>query len=325
VNVAEFALRSRWADSPQLVESALDLLQGGGKSVPPFGRVKGRLDLRGLILRPPKEQPAAYMSSAADDDQVLSIVNRLTEPLEIRGQTLTGIDLTAAVLPSLRLHDVRVVDCVFDQADCRDWRAWQASWLKCTFRETNFEGSNLGIWWDGKRSDFLACDFEGADLSSLDFSHVHFEDCTFGPRAIMANCHFEACSVAGCVFDGSLEEAVFDHCDLRDVDFSGADFEWTEFRGSTLDRVLPPPTDPEHVVVHHFWAVVHQALERLASETDEDYAPLRRRLGVELRNAEDGREFGVWHVIEIGSTRVQQAKARALLEALDAALRDGGP
>jgi len=210
--------------------------------------------------------------------------------VNLRGVSLAGLDLSGAVLPSLRLFGVRIEGCRLDGASCRDWRMWGTTVADSSFAGADLRGSVVGSWHEGRRNEWRRVDFQGADLRHAVSWAALFEDCDFA-RARLDSVRFEQCALARCRFSGSLRRVAFDGRELPDraapsplhgVDFRAARFEQVEFLGCKLDRAILPE-DPDLELIPHYRCVVERSLALLEGDGSLEARMLRAEFTNALR------------------------------------------
>jgi uncharacterized protein YjbI with pentapeptide repeats len=234
--------------------------------------------------------------------------------VELRGTALSGLDLSHARLDNLRMFDVVLRNCRFDDASCLDWRAWGLVVEDCTFRRADLRDSALGTWWEGRGSRFRTVDFSSTTMPELDFAHAEFTDCVFD-GAGLERTRFSECRLSRCRFTGLLDEVTFSGGTLDEVDFAAAVLRWTAFSGVDLAGITLPTDRDTHLIVRNYPCVVRRALALLETRHhDQATAVLRARLQVDAKNLDHGRTVGLWHKDELGDTAAEQQAARTLLE-----------
>ena len=278
------SVRGRWTalTSGDLQARVGVWLVAGANGDPPEGveRHEGRWDLRGFSLPEPAvlgEEPAAGSTY-----QVISGVPRLT------GVQWASLDLSQSRLPNMRLFDSTVADCLFDGADCRDWRMWNSGVTQSSFEGANLRDGALGTWHEGRANTWRDVSFDGADARGALFMGGRLIDCTFN-RTRLSGAEFLQTALHGCVFSGPLHKVLFDGREvpgrprpepLRDCDFSAAAFDEVEFRGCRFTGGTMP-ADPDVHLVHYYPAVAQRALELASAGSGVE----ARMLAAELTNA----------------------------------------
>ncbi|MCQ9163586.1 pentapeptide repeat-containing protein [Arthrobacter sp. STN4] len=272
------SLRGRWSMREGLVLSkeVLAWLRGGRR---PSGLTEheGRIDLRGLAAEPPALTGRVGTGETAFG--VLAGVEHIRANWE-------RLDLSGAVLPSLRFSGTSITDCIFRKTSCPDMRLWD-----CTVRDSSFEGADLrgsalGTWHDHKANCWINVSFDAADLRDALFYGGEIRCCSFRGSKL-ARAQFLQATIEKTVIASDLREVMFDGRELsdkptagplRDVDFSGAAFADTEFRGYRFERVqLPPGARP----IPNYPVVARRALDLVADNASKE----ARMLTGELRNA----------------------------------------
>ena len=257
----------RW-QSPEGLERARECLARLSEGQPlddvAWGRVDGRLDLRGLGGPLPKRVDRREIEGM--------FVEQLVGSFHLQGISLQGLDLTGAHLESIRVMDSTFIDCIFDEARLQDWRLWRTRVSKSRFHRADLRRSQVGAWYEGAGNEFHHVDFSWADLRSISSTAATFVDCDFS-NAKLANIDFGSSSFTRCRFAGLLREVIFHGSreavplenPMEDIDFTGARFNWVEFRRLNLDSVKLP-TSPEHLVVHHYRCVLERAIAELGDD-----------------------------------------------------------
>jgi uncharacterized protein YjbI with pentapeptide repeats len=258
---------------------AFRLVTGGSFQDIDTGIVDGRVDLRGFSLPPP------------------SVINRI-ELGRLSGAILDGViwvrsnrwedlDLSFSILPNLRFVQSTLFNCVFENADCRDWRFWECAIARSRFVDCDMRDSLIGSsdvphnTWTGVTFDHV--DFRGAVMLSAEF-----RDCDFVQN------NFESVQFNGCLFDsvrfsGLLKDVRFDSRAIPNqrpdlgpmtaVDFSAATLADVEYWGCRFLHVEFP--DNSGVIVFPNAAeVARRQLEQIRGDDSE----VARRLRVLLEN-----------------------------------------
>ena len=290
-------MRDRWetAEGSHLAEEILArMVAGRPLDELALGEVDGRIDLRGLPAPPPRR--LARFEAAG------WFVEELGNLIKLQGVTLRRLDLSGAVLDSLRLNSCAIEDCVLDKARCHDWRMWESRVKDTSFRGSSLRGSVLGAWSAGKGNLFSRVDFVGSDFRDCTSMTAIFEDCDFS-RARLDKVQFERCGIVRCTFAGILYEVEFDgrvfEPDMRepnryeDVDMSDALLRLALFRGIDLPA-FKLPDDPGLRVIRNYPCVVTAAVKALQGRDDKAGRVLRAVLSGES-TAERGYPFGLFN------------------------------
>lgn len=278
-------LRDRWltqAGAELTVEVVRRLLSGRGLSDLDLSTVDGRTDLRLLpsLNLPDLDQPGRWQA--------------------FRDVELSHLDFTGATLPGVRFHGVRIVDCVFRDASCPDWRMWSSQVSDCDFAGASLRESALGTWQEGKSNDWVGVGLRRADLRGCFWKGSLIDRCDFS-NSRLEKASFEQCDLRGTRFTGSIKRVTFDERPLPDrppprpaieVDFTGAVFSDVEFRGVTLERATLPD-DADLLLIRNYGAVVRQALGLLAGDESLPARMLRAQFENNLRMMRADREDAV--------------------------------
>lgn len=274
--MSDISVRQRWLTPPgrKLAAEVVDRLVAG---VPLDGLGLGvhgeRVDLRGL----PASAPRVIRGIASND----FFVCQLGDLLEFRERQLQRLDLSEANLSSIRFHGSDVRDCVFDHAQCRDWRLWETHVAGCTFVKADLRESSLGTWRHGTRSMWSGVDFSGADLRQAFAQAAVFESCVF-TASKLKGFQFNQCELVGTRFAGVLSEVLFDGRPLGDVpapppmidvDFADAVLTEVEFRGWTELSGAALPADEDVRVISRYRCVLEHAMTILGQD---ESLPARR-------------------------------------------------
>lgn len=296
-------------DSEQMRNVWGALLTDGDLSPLGLPTVNGRVDLRGI--RAPT--PELVRSFRIGGLQVREMANTVV----VENVRWRGIDMSKAVLPSLRFFDVALDDCVFDRADCRGWRAWRSCFTSSSFVRADLRDFSMGAV-EGRRNVFQSVDFSHADLRGSGHGSAHFARCNFA-NAKLAKVNFLGDVFEDCRFAGVVREVEFARTDfrvdglhpapgevippneMRRVDMRDAKLRWVTFSDLDLDDALLP-VDSEHIVVEQaprVLAAVHRRFAESASEAESKWAPvfetMLRHVGRGYRTVihrEDLRELG---------------------------------
>jgi uncharacterized protein YjbI with pentapeptide repeats len=205
----------------------------------PLGRHDGRVDLRGAIgpLRP--------------------IVGRSHIAPRLGTAALESLDFSGAELTNWRWSTTTVLNCRFDDANVRGLACRATRVEDTSFRRTVGVPRRLGGGWDGVQGAFRRVDFSRAELSRVNALGADFIDCDFS-YAKVHKCEWWSARFVRCRFAGVLRENIWSSEDgfvesthaneMEDVDLSGAELRWCEFRRLTLARVRLPE-DAKHIVV----------------------------------------------------------------------------
>jgi hypothetical protein len=185
----------------------------------------------------------------------------LDDRLELKGSTLSGVDLS-----SLRLEVFRAMATTFDRCDF--------SRMIVTGRGTMSAQNSATL--------YRECEFVRADLRAVFPSTARFERCRF-EDVRLDGWVCEKAEFVGCVFVGELTDVVFSGTiaservqrmvgrrenEFRANDFSDATLRYVGFqRGIALDE-QNLPSGPEYVIVREFPASLKRAQAAVAEWPD---------------------------------------------------------
>ncbi|MFI6286699.1 pentapeptide repeat-containing protein [Streptomyces sp. NPDC051018] len=272
----------------------------------------GRLDLRGFTS--PPEPVRAEMADGGE------IPARCVDRPKVAGRTLEGLDFSDADLTGLAFVRSVLADCVFDRTRFGGLRVWSTEVRDCSFRDTPLADTMPGAVDNGVRTTYTRVDFSGADLRRINSREITFTDVDFS-GAQLTDIDFHASAFTRCTFAGPLREIIFwerppgaedtPSNPMEDIDFTGAELRWVEFRGLTLDRVALPPGN-DHVVVGHYRCVLKRAIERLSGISP--YAVAFSQL---LHWTHPLRTTGIWYREDLGDTEEERAAMVALLREIE--------
>jgi uncharacterized protein YjbI with pentapeptide repeats len=272
-----------------------------GKSLDGFGlsRRNGRLDLSDLQV--------PESASAGTRQSKLAEVKGLIGLTEIRNATWQGLDFAGTKLGHLRFHETKVIDCIFDDCRCQDWRVWKTEFVRCSFRAADLRSSALGPVQDNRQNRFVSVDFTGTDLRRTSYQSAVFTGCAFR-NAQLDKVDFQGSCFKDCVFEGELRETLFYNLGFRQehlppnqmahVDFSRASLHSVEFRRLDMAEVKWP-ADDRHVIIEDYPATLDRMLARLSQKDDPASRGLRAYLGVLRKWAGPRQRCGVVNLHEI--------------------------
>lgn len=263
-------LKERWrsTEGSALAKEALAFLLGDGPQPAGVSNVDGRLDLRGFSISQPTVGRTVGIAAGGR-------VVELDGTLEIRDSHWNQIDLSYASLRGLRFFNTTITDCVFDSADCTDWRLWTSTVSDSSFVGSDLTDTALATWWDGRRNLWKGVNFDTAKMTKLRLHGGVFDACTFRNTKLDGT-EFRLTSLRRCVFAGQLSDVMFFGRDvdgeppstpLIDVDFSESIFDYVDFIGCRFERV----TVPDRVlVIPRFAAVAAVVDSELAEQTSRE-------------------------------------------------------
>jgi len=231
-------------------------------------RSNGLVDLRGFKVPDP--------SVIGEYDTAKANVKQLGNLVHIRGAHWAGIDFSESRLNSLRFYGCKIENCIFDNADCQDWRIWRTNISKCSFRSTDLRRSALGGVDAGERNSFQKIDFTKADLRQTAHQSADFVDCIFSDTNL-AKVDFWGTVFLNCIFEGRLDEVIFHRYafrgemyppnEMKGVDFRRARFRFVEFRGLDMTDVKWPE-DNDCIVIGNYTETLKQVLQSLKAKAD---------------------------------------------------------
>jgi uncharacterized protein YjbI with pentapeptide repeats len=202
---------------------------------------EGRIDLRGLRIRAPERSAGPTVGRLQ--------LNSLSGLTELKNVSLTDLDLSGAHLDELRLLGGSIRNCRFEQASCRGWRLWAVTTHDTSFHLADLRDAVLGGALGGREDTWHRVTFSRADMRGIVSAAATYVDCDFS-HARLDNVDFDASVFVKCIFAGRLSDVIFNRNgrsandrarpvtnEMVDVDFSGAELHYVEFRGLDLDRV----------------------------------------------------------------------------------------
>src|SRR5665213_1068423 len=207
---------------------------------------------------------------------------------EIRNKTISGVDFGGAQLRHLRLFEVTLLDCCFDDADLMDLRMWATDIKNCTFKNADLRGSGLGGLLGEKRNAFVNVDFTRADMRRTAWTSASLEHCLFKDTSLVG-VNFWGSTFSHCTFEGEVRDVIFNrHMFKREdlpantmdqIDFTKARLHFVGFRRLKLDHVSFPQ-DSEHLVLTDYHRVLGRTISRLRDVDD----PVAKKLVFFLSN-----------------------------------------
>ncbi|MFC9425808.1 pentapeptide repeat-containing protein [Streptomyces sp. NPDC056987] len=320
--VANQKLSERWKTpagvelTQRVIKELLD--PAGDLASLPLERHEDRVDLRGIRMGSELPLPSGITAGGY-------MVEEITTPLDAHGVEFSAIDFTGSSLNSLRFKDCRIVNCLFDEADCRDWRTWGLEVVDSNFSNTAMRACHLGTWNEGDRSTYVRVDFSGADLKSSFFSYADFRDCDFS-YADVDQLDFRSACFRGCRFAGHLRGTVFwslppnseatDHNLMARVDFRDATLRFVEFRGLDLRDVTLPHSN-QYIKVAQYPCVMRLAPDRLRGLPGRNGNRAARLLERQTRWINSKRDVGIWHEEDLASSKEECELVREVLHSCE--------
>lgn len=289
------ALQQRWktADGRTLAGEVLRFLHGTRSGLPKdVGVHDGRCDLRGLALPAPTVGPTLAVGG-----NTATVMSGLHEFRDVHWQQL---DLSYAQLSSLRFFGSVIVDCLFDNAICADWRLWDSEVRDSSFVKAGLRDAALGTWYEGRGNAWRNINFDRADLRGLLASGCSIVRSTFKGTKLKG-AEFHQATIQHCQFTGALQDVLFDGRQIPgnakpgvflDTDFSGATFRDVEFRGCHFEAVkMPEGID----IVPNFPGVARRVLELLENDESLEARMLRAVFGLALKLPGEDSSVGVFN------------------------------
>lgn len=259
----------------------------GGRAPRSLEKHEARWDLRGIVFPEP---------FALDREPVaIATVNDL---FQVNATAWRSFDLTGAIIPSLRLTDVSIEDCIFDGAAAQDLRMWGTDVSDCSFVATDLRGSALATGdgayecsWTGvtfERADLRRAFFRGGRIVRSSFHHAKLEGVAFNRTQL------ESVSFSGPMrdvrFDQRTEQDEPEPHVLVDVQFDQATFDHVDFLGCRFVRCSWPQGI---VLIPRIQAVAARAASFLDGDPSEDARIARAVLNAAVVRAGDASAVGV--------------------------------
>lgn len=262
-----------------------------------LGEHDGRVDLRGL----PFPQPQRLRRFEQDE----WFIEELSDRICFKGVRLERLDLSGALLDTVRFLDTTLEDCRFDGARCQHLGLVRTQVIECSFDSADFRQAALGAW-AGGGNVYQRVSLIGADLRMGSCPAATFIGCDFAD-ARLEKIDFQSSSFVRCRFAGVLREVTFydhgfktgkpDPNPMEDVDFSDAVLIDVEFRRLNLDRVTFPKSH-EHLVVHHYRCALERALTELAGDESSEARRLLVSFEHRMQWAGPDQRVGVFNLLD---------------------------
>ncbi|MFS0702604.1 pentapeptide repeat-containing protein [Cellulomonas sp. 179-A 4D5 NHS] len=248
---------------------------------------------------------------------------------ELRGVTLSGLDLSGATWESLRLLDVRVEDCVFDDARLPDLRMWESRWTDCSMRGTRLNGGSMAgrtpVWRRRGSTQWAGVDFTGADLRDTAHGGELYTGCDFS-HARLESVDFSDARHVRSRFAGVLREVFFYRRapqssrlrpvnEMRDVDLTAARLTDCSFFGLDLASARLPSA-ALHVIALGKVPVARRVLALMTSTgTLESMIGLRVAMEYWIEEGPDTpTAWGIADRASLGESDEERNRALALVE-----------
>jgi len=225
---------------------------------------------------------------------------------EYRNQRLNNVDFSGQRLDHLRFFDCTLTHCSFDHATCRDLRMWGTTLCDCTFSETDLRDSALGGIQNGKCNRFERVQFQGTDMRGTAYTSAEFTNCCFD-HVKLAKVDFQGSRFKHSIFRGELQEVLFyDHGfqgeafepnRMENVDLSGAQLRWVEFRRLDLETTVLP-SDEDHIIIPNYPAFLDYALRELQGATSLPDRVLLTRFQMSKKWLAPRRRVGIFNRLD---------------------------
>jgi len=172
----------------------------------------------------------------------------------------------------------------------------------CSFTKADLRGAAVGTGHAGRGNVWRQVDFSGADFRVGVSQGALYEACEFA-AAKVSGVQFSQCTFDRCRFAGLVANVLFDGRDLpdrpappqmRDVDFSAAEFREVEFRRFDLEDVRLPD-DPDIRLYRRARCVAGHGIQLLDGDESKLARGLRAVLNNRLRGPGDDREADVFN------------------------------
>lgn len=292
------ALRERWI-RPEGQELTIQVLErlASGRSLDdlPVGRIDGRVDLRGYGFPSPRQLKELQWQSLA--------MVQLADITKIQGVSWRSLDLSGASLGHLRLQDMQIADCRFDEASCIDLRIWRSIIEDSSFNRADLRNAALGPWSNNKGNVYSHIDFSRADFRDASSLAAEYRDSDFS-FARLDKFDFRSSSLIRCRFAGVLREVIFDGRRLsngkpepnpmEDVDLTAAELQLVQFKGIDLGRVMLP-VSPLLRVIDNYPCVLEKAINILDDCDDPFSRGLRGQFSREQKVLAPGQQTGIFN------------------------------
>lgn len=278
-------LKTRWNQS-----STADVIDAllRGRPASPYGKVNGRIDLRGLDIEQPARTP------------VNENLSRIAKTFQFDGKKVIDVDFSGANLPEWRIFQSAFVNCVFDKARLSSLRTFSAQFVRCSFSAADLKGASLGAASKERKPGgrYEHCDFRGANLQEVKVDPGYFVDCDFQwtrwkrtqtLSTVFERCDFRDATVESVNFDGRYlhgrgrPDRLGDN-KLKDCDFSTAVLKNVAFIAIDFRNCVPPMSG-DVVLIADYPARCRSALAALAEMSGEDARAAEAILRIEADDA----------------------------------------
>ena len=152
---------------------------------------------------------SAYESNTTDAE----LIQRYSQPLDLRGRSLRYADLWSSFLPKARLAAADLAEANLGQASLQDADLWQAQLQGADLEEAQLQGASL---WQAQ--------LQGADLEEAQLQGADLE------KAQLQGAYLSEAQLQG----ASLWQAQLQGADLENAQLQGADLEEAQLQGANL-------------------------------------------------------------------------------------------
>lgn len=315
-------LRARWATTEGKTLAA-EVLRRIRSDTPlddlPIARFNDRVDLRGISFSRPTLSP--YPSPLPHLD-----LTEVQGTIKLEGTRLRNLDLSHASLESMRFIGCEIDDCMFAEANCRDWRLWSTSVKSSSFEGAKLRDASLGAWHNKRADTYEQCSFRRSDLRGAVCTDGAFTECDFS-EAQLVKLDFGGTNFVRCRFAGELREVIFwsrasqtqmaTPNMMQQVDFRAAELRWVEFRLIDVQNLIPPE-GANHLIIKNPARVLRSALDALGSSSAPGDRGLLGALQVYLRWLSPTTDYTVLNRLDLGANERERHRAVELLRRLEA-------
>lgn len=252
---------------------------------------------------------------------VANVIQVDNSRLKFRHVMWRDLDFTGSRLRHVLFFGGSITNCVFDHCDCENWGLWDCDVARSTFKWADLRDSVLGGVGDAREGCFYVdSDFSGADLRRTIYNVAHFDRCLFR-HAKLSKIDFEGSRFVECIFEGELNDVIFNHKGFRsggfppnemvNVDFSHARLRDVGFRGLTLDRVRLPQ-DSDHIIVKNPTKTLPRIVDALSTEGDSEAKKLIAIINIDLKEAPPNRAQAVISVPDVAEVVGEEGVKRLI-------------
>jgi uncharacterized protein YjbI with pentapeptide repeats len=185
------------------------------------------------------------------------------------------LDLSWSDVSGWRFRNCIFRRCLFDSADCRDWRVWESRVEDCSFRQAALTGAVVGARNQQRPNLWRKVDFTGADFRVDASQEARYEECNFS-GANLEGVRFEQCHLNRLTFGGAMVDVMFDGRAMDDrpspppleqLNLTAAQVNFVAFLGYRLDGLMLP-ADRDLRLIHRFPEVLRQAVTMLTDDSE---------------------------------------------------------